>query len=204
MKRINKLPNEIKNKILTEHQKALSKMLDEKVAVVLPIHTANMNIIENGVETIRKTIIPPLAVYVGDFVVGGKVKSREIKYNILYNKKPLPIAHIYRASGHLCLGSIFVPQFIPAHSPQQPLETLLLHNDRNTSHGNPQLPISEEQRNDLEEIRKTYLPDHKIDFEANWVLNDTLWLMGSYLLETHDKETAFKIMDDVFKIVFKD
>ena len=55
----------------------------------------------------------------------------------------------------------------------------------------------------VEEIRKTYLPNHKIDFEASWVLNDTLWLMGSYLLENHDKETTFKIMDDVFKIVFK-
>ena len=203
MKRINKLPNEIKNQILTEHQKALSRMLDEKATVVIPMHTANMNIIENGKESIRKTIIPPLAVYVGDFVVGGKVKSREIKYTILYNKKPLPISHIYRGSGHLCLGSIFVPQFIPAHSPQQPLETLFLHNDRNISHGNPQLPITEAQIKEVEEIRKTYLPNHKIDFEANWVLNDTLWLIGSYLLETHDKETAFKIMDEVFKIVFK-
>ena len=55
MKRINKLPNEIKNQILTEHQKALSRMLDEKATVVIPIHTANMNIVENGKESIRKT-----------------------------------------------------------------------------------------------------------------------------------------------------
>lgn len=68
-------------------------MLDEKVTVVIPMHTANMNIIENGKESIRKTIIPPLAVYVGDFVVGGKVKSREIKHHP-YNK-PLPISHAY-------------------------------------------------------------------------------------------------------------
>ena len=65
------------------------------------------------------------------------------------------------------------------------------------------IQLTEAQIKEVEEIRKPYLPNHKIDFEANWVLNDTLWLIGSYLLETHDKETAFKIMDEVFKIVFK-
>ena len=182
-------------------------MMRDKQSILIPMHTANMRMLdtENGGTSIRRTIIPEVLITVNPSAIkDGMISRHGLHYTIAQNKQAFPIAHVYSGGGSLCLGGIFVPAFIPKYSPQQPLETLFLHNDRHVSHGNPQLPVSEEQRRAIVEIVYSLNKVFPIDVHHDeWVKKDTLWRIGEYMLNHYTKEQAFKIMNDIFIILFE-
>ena len=158
---------------------------------------------------IRRVIIPATAIYIDKTGMQNGLISRDhVGYKVAYNKSAFPLAHVFDDTGWLCLGNIFVPSQIPVHSPQQPLETLFLHNDRNLNHGHPHIDLSNKNRKDIEKIlwavydKRATFPFNIYD--QNWVAHDTLWRIGNYLLETQTKQDAYEIMESIFKIVFNE
>ena len=209
MKISDTLEQRLKNTLESENQRALRRMMRDKQSILIPMHTANMRMLdtdEHGSGTsIRRTIIPEVLITVNPSAIkDGMISRHGLYYAIAQNKQAFPIAHVYSGGGSLCLGGIFVPAFIPKYSPQQPLETLFLHNDRHVSHGNPQLPVSEEQRRAIIEIVYSLNKVFPIDVHHDeWVKKDTLWRIGEYMLNHYTKEQAFKIMNDIFIILFE-
>lgn len=209
MKISNTLEQRLKNTLESENERALRRMMRDKQSILIPMHTANMRMLdtdEPGSETsIRRTVIPEVLITINPTAVQDDMISRYgLYYTLAQNKQAFPIAHVYSGGGSLCLGSIFVPAFIPKYSPQQPLETLFLHNDRHVSHGNPQLPVSDEQRRAIIEIVYSLNKVFPIDVHHDeWVKKDTLWRIGEYMLNHYTKEQAFKIMNDIFIILFE-
>lgn len=209
MKISDTLEQRLKNTLESENERALRRMMRDKQSILIPMHTANMRMLdtdEHGSETsIRRTVIPEVLITINPTAVkDGMISRHGLYYTLAQNKQAFPIAHVYSGGGSLCLGGIFVPAFIPKYSPQQPLETLLLHNDRHVSHGNPQLPVSEEQRRAIIEIVYSLNKVFPIDVHHDeWVKKDTLWRIGEYMLNHYTKEQAFKIMNDIFIILFE-
>ena len=209
MKISDTLEQRLKNTLESENERALRRMMRDKQSILIPMHTANMRMLdtdEHGSETsIRRTVIPEVLITINPTAVqDGMISRHGLYYTLAQNKQAFPIAHVYSGGGSLCLGGIFVPAFIPKYSPQQPLETLFLHNDRHVSHGNPQLPVSDEQRQAIVEIVYTLNKVFPIDVHHNdWVKKDTLWRIGEYMLNHYTKEQAFKIMNDIFIILFE-
>ena len=213
MKLLDTMPEEVKKLLQTEHQKALRKLLhNREFSNVLPMHTARM-MVNNQ---LKKVILPPLEIFVDPDIPikNNKISRGAIGYRITYNQVAFPLGHVYGSSGYLCLGNIFVPSMIPINSPQQPLETLLLHNDRNVNHGNPKIPITNKQREDIRSyLEMQHLPTsrthinqiYKYIESTNWVKTDTLWEISAFVLDAVGNENlklAFYIMDDIFKCVF--
>lgn len=212
MKLNNVIDPAIRRTLESENEKALRKMMHNRdLSTIIPMHTANMSIYSfNTGEQIQKTIIPELAIYIDKNGIRDEQISRSsITYRIAYNNAPIPLSHVYNDSGSLCLGNIFVPALVPLHSPQLPLETLFLHNDRNMNHGNPKLPISSE----LEHRIKTTLDRMTLEYNGrqfpleikdsdNWVKYDILWRIGAEMLELFPKKKAFENMDVIFKMIF--
>ncbi len=180
------------------HDLALSKLTSSRDrAYEIGIHTARMNI--NG--EVRRTIIPPLYVFAGKATENGVI-STDIDYRIVYNNQTFPMAHVYGASGHLCLGNIPVPRFVDIHSLMTPLETLFLYNDRNLNHGNPKLDISDEIHEkvcEFAQIHQLTIPQSK-----QYLMYDTVWLLGAELLEQNDTQTAYELAETLYKIIFKE
>lgn len=209
MKISDTLEQRLKNTLESENERALRRMMRDKQSILIPMHTANMRMLdtdEPGSETsIRRTVIPEVLITINPTAVQDDMISRHgLYYTLAQNKQAFPIAHVYSGGGSLCLGGIFVPAFIPKYSPQQPLETLFLHNDRHVSHGNPQLPVSDEQRRAIIEIVYSLNKVFPIDVHHDeWVKKDTLWRIGEYMLNHYTKEQAFKIMNDIFIILFE-
>lgn len=209
MKISDTLEQRLKNTLESENERALRRMMRDKQSILIPMHTANMRMLdtdERGSGTsIRRTVIPEVLITVNPTSIqDGMISRHGLYYTLAQNKRAFPIAHVYAGGGSLCLGGIFVPAFIPKYSPQQPLETLFLHNDRHVSHGNPQLPVSEEQRRAIVEIVYTLNKVFPIDVHHDeWVKKDTLWRIGEYMLNHYTKEQAFKIMTDIFIILFE-
>lgn len=209
MKISDTLEQRLKNTLESENERALRRMMRDKQSILIPMHTANMRMLdsdEHGSETsIRRTVIPEVLITINPTAVqDGMISRHGLYYTLAQNKQAFPIAHVYSGGGSLCLGGIFVPAFIPKYSPQQPLETLFLHNDRHVSHGNPQLPVSDKQRQAIVEIVYTLNKVFPIDVHHDeWVKKDTLWRIGEYMLNHYTKEQAFKIMNDIFIILFE-
>lgn len=192
---------------------------NRKPIAVLPMHTSNMQIeyLSSGKAEIKPTIIPPLNIFVDPHgIVNNTILRQYLSYRIQYNNNPVPLSHVFNGSGHLCLGDIFVPEAIPYHSPQQPLETLFLANDRNMAHGDPILYVSNETKNKIAEILvrckgqsaelNTYIDDliTLLQNEKNWCEHDVLWQIGNVLLSIfkHDKNQAFKTANDIYSLIF--
>lgn len=209
MKISDTLEQRLKNTLESENERALRRMMRDKQSILIPMHTSNMRMLdtdEHGSETsIRRTIIPEVLITVNPTAIqDGMISRYGLYYTLAQNKQAFPIAHVYSGGGSLCLGGIFVPALIPKYSPQQPLETLFLHNDRHVSHGNPQLPVSEEQRRAIINIVYSLNKVFPIDVHHDeWVKKDTLWRIGEYMLNHYPKEQAFKIMNDIFIILFE-
>lgn len=209
MKISDTLEQRLKNTLVSENERALRRMMRDKQSILIPIHTANMRMIDtderNSGTSIRRTVIPEVLISINPAAIrDGMISRQGMHYTLAQNKQAFPIAHVYSGGGSLCLGNIFVPAFVPTYSPQQPLETLFLHNDRNVNHGNPQLPVSEEQRQAIVEIVYSLDKVFPIDVHHNaWVKRDTLWRIGEYMLNHYPKEQAFKIMNDIFIILFE-
>ena len=127
-----------------------------------------------------------------------------------YTGRPFPYGHIFSSSGYVCLGSIFVPSTVSVHNPQQPLETLFLHNDRNTGHGGASITVTEKIIEDVKES----LTYHDIEFtndvertfvsKTNILKNDALWILSADVVrQIPDMLVATDIMDHIFRIVFR-
>lgn len=120
--------------------------------VETPPLPVGMNLLQqNGKTEVRTTLLPPLSICLQ---AGGKTKTGDLYTNkLLYfirgTRTTLPMAHIYQASGHLCIGSLFLPKTVSPHHPMLPVEVLARNNDRNVSHGNACVRIDEGQKWEL-------------------------------------------------------
>ena len=202
MQKLTKIPENIKDQFKTAHQKALMAVLrGKKDSIIIPAHVVKMRIKMGDTEQVTDTIIPDIAVYISDDA-GDIIYRDNIVYRVALNNTPFPMAHVYSSSGYLCLGSIFVPSQLPREAIMTPLETLFLHNDR-IMHGNPQLPVTKEQRQELEEAVLYYFPQCPTDFNENFLREDTVWKLGNYVLENaENREIAVEIMQHFFRIIF--
>lgn len=206
MKRETKIPADVQNKLLTAHERALMKIM-KKNSILVPMHTANMAVLNYQTKEteIRKTVIPAIIINISGTQQDGKIDRQNVSYLVAMNGKPFPLAHVYSSSGSLCLGSIFVPSQIPVYSPQQPLETLFLHNDRHVSHGNPNLDVSESNLQDLKDLVARVLPDENINIlNGKQIINeDIIWYIGAQVLEHYTKDEALEIMHEAFNYLFQ-
>lgn len=196
MEWVNDLPDYLFYNI---HQKAVAGLSTRSTSTyMVGMHTANMNI--NG--TIKKTIIPPLHIYISKITEKGVISS-DIDYRITYNGQTFPLGHVYGASGYLCLGDIPVPKFVSQYDLMHPLETLFLYNDRNKQHGNPKLKISKSKHMKVYkwcQQHNIYIDQNKLDYIAN----DTVWFICSALLERYDTDIAYGYANELFTLIFDD
>lgn len=208
MKISDTLEPKLKHVLASENERTLRRMKNGWHNITIPMHTVNMRMLESedtrGPNSIRRTIIPDTIVSINpNSVKRAGIDKYGINYTLAQNKQAFPLAHIYRGGGSLCLGGIFVPSFIPKHSPQLPLETLFLHNDRHIAHGRPQIEVEAEQRQKI--IQIVYKLDLQFPIDVhhdNWVKRDTLWRIGEYMLNQYPREQAYNIMMDIFTILF--
>ena len=215
MKIETKVPDILTSYLETEHEKALRSMFHGKdFAMTLPMHTSNFALLNDdntanyqiGNTKIKKVIIPPLNIYINKRLIKDNMIPRNgIEYRIKYNNQPFPIAHVYGDSGYLCLGNIFVPSYVPLYSPQTPLETLFLHNDRYIAHGHPKLIISKKDKQYIYDYVENKLNTKiNIPIDKDWIRHDTLWRISNLVFEeSKNTKESFEIMENVFKIVFK-
>ena len=196
MKIIDKLPETL---FQTIHEQALLALSTrDNAAYHVGMHTANMKI--NG--EIRKTIIPPLDLYISKVTEKGVVSS-DIDYRISYNHTTFPLGHVYGQSGYLCLGNIPVQPYVSQYNLMAPLETLFLYNDKNINHGGAQLPITVEQHEEV----LVWANEVDVTVNANadqYLKNDTLWDMCAQLLEKYDTDTAYDKANGLFNIIFRE
>ena len=193
MKRLNEIPEDLFHNV---HQQALANLTKHELsAYTVGIHTVRMNI--NGI--VKETIIPSLSMSIPKITKKG-VPSSNIDYRINNNMHPLPFAHIYAGSGHLCLGNIPVPPYISPYNLMAPLEILFLYNDRNRSHGGATLVLKPDQEKQLDD----YCNDNNLQkLSGDYVENDVIWDLCSQLLEQNNKEDAYIKAEKLFDIVFK-
>ena len=195
MEIVEQIPKEI---FVSAHKQALEKITRrDKHAYLVGMHTANMKILNK----VRKTIVPPMRVYVSEITDKGVVSSN-IEYRIQYNHTTVPLGHVYGGSGYLCLGNIPVPAFVSPYNLMLPLETLFLYNDQNVNHGNASLKLSHKQDADVRELARRYGLQVNTD-STNYIPYDTLWDLGAQLLELYEKSDAFEIANLLFNIVFE-
>lgn len=215
MELVDKMPNDIKNALMSKAQKALRDAIaSRQYAAVLPSHTANMRVEigDSGNDHIVPIIVPAINIYIDpQGYLDGKIDQSSIGYRLHEGNKPFPLAHVFSDSGYLCLGTIFVPQLVPYHSPQQPLETLFLANDRNMSHGHPVLRVTKAQANAVIDLmrhanREAVLDPQLVNLirtESNWAVHDVLWQVTNWLLvNACDKQHAMTTAQQIFKMLF--
>lgn len=215
MKKLDTIPKEVLEHIQSEHERALSKILTSDTAIAkLPARPVQMRILRPGQENsaIETVIAPPVNAYIqkSGIIDGTLLATREIRYVLPYTGKPFPYGHIFSSSGYVCLGSIFVPSTVSIYNPQQPLETLFLHNDRNTGHGGASITINKGIVEKVIESLDFYNMELSRDAErtlvsgTNILKNDALWILSADIVkQTSDKLLATDIMDRLFQIVFR-
>lgn len=211
MKLETELNSGFKSALKSISQKALDDVIESKqYAARLPIHTSNMQVETEQDSEIIPVIIPPINIYIDPAgYMDDKIAQRYIAYRVAYNNKSFPISHVFSDSGYLCLGTIFVPELIDYHSPQQPLETLFLANDRNYDHGHPNIPMTKYRMRKVQKllnVKFIKLPDKLIKLMSqnyNWAKHDILWRITNEILKQEtDKRVAFTISDELFRIIF--
>lgn len=209
MKKLTSVPDTVKATIQSEHEKALSMLFEsERPFCSLPTRVARMNTLrESTGEAIRDVIIPPTTICVnpGGFIDPVTLNRDALTFYV--RNGAFPLGHIYKGSGHICLGNIFVPSRVSVYTPAQPLETLFLHNDRNFNHGGATLSISDTVTTKVLQI----LNDNYITLSndalaisdlSNILENDTLWIMSADVLEQTSMVTAVAIMDEIYTHIF--
>jgi hypothetical protein len=162
--------------------------------------------------SIETVVAPPVHVYIAkDKVIDNTLlTTASIRYVLPYTGEPFPYGHIFKSSGYVCLGCIFVPSVVSIYNPQQPLETLFLHNDRNTGHGGASITLTEQIINDV----RTYSPimifglpamsNTHLLVQQNILRNDALWILSADIVrQIPDILVATDIMEHIFRIVFR-
>ena len=177
---------------------------------VLPIRISRMRIQRGDRSSLEETFVPWTTVFVkpNGFLDEDHIDRDALTYTITNTKRPFPYGHIYAGSGHICLGSIFVPSKVPRYSPQQPLETLFLHNDRNVNHGGASLTVSKEQLFLIDDLLKrsgaSISKETKGAFHPgiNLVATDGLWLLGADICHQGTFWEGRALMEKIYGILF--
>lgn len=211
MKRLKNVPPCVIEQIKSDHQRAMDRLFNNTHCMYhLPIHAVAMRIQQpNGQTSIKKVIIPAIVIHLTSnaFITPRTLNSSGIKYSLQSTHKPFPFGHIYQDSGHVCLGDIFIPSSISCHSPQQPLETLFLYNDRNVNHGQSTIVLTQTQITQImqylehvqikvpNDINALFIPNY------NLVHNDAVWVLSAHVLKT-TPSNALSIMQEIFDIIF--
>lgn len=217
MKRYSEVPQSLLESILREQkerQRESQMVLQQyKHYCTLPVRPARMKLlrIRENREDMEQTIVPATSVYLGKkpFLDADHLNRDAITYTVAGTKEPFPYGHIYQGSGHICLGSIFVPAKVSRFTPQQPLETLFLHNDRKLSHGGARLFLDEKQ---VQQVR-FLLADAGIDLsvdadeslkaENNMLKTDGIWLIGADVYQQMELRNALRLMEKIYQVIFQ-
>lgn len=222
MKREKEVPEDLLKylKSRNEKRKAMEKL---NIFCTHPVKAVKMKILDNDFckrkniddgtryEGFRTVIIPAIDVYVSNrpFLKPGYLKRDAISFFVAGTRTPLPYGHIYADSGYVCLGSIFVPSGIPERAATMPIETLFLHNDRNLSHGNSHLYISEGQYREIRRIiersniriQTSTLADRVIP-KRDIIQNDEIWNLSADVVEQRSLPDALSIMEEIYAVIF--
>ena len=202
---------QLKKQKEAEKASILSKMGQVTKFCTTPVRSVKMALYRDGRHQMEMVIIPAVDIYVKErtFFNDGQFLSREgILYYVADTKKAFPLAHVYKDSGHLCLGNIFVPSKVPLHSPQQPLETLFLHNDRVLSHGGASLQLEHDVKQQILAIllfNNIELSDSTLDeFKTlkELLAEDTIWKLSAEVYQQKDLLNALSIMTQIYNIIF--
>lgn len=179
----------------------------------LPIRPVKMRIkdIDSDETKLRTTIVPATTIYIAPdgFIDKDTLDRNAITYAVTKTNKPFPYGHIYRGSGHVCLGNIFVPSKISKYNPQQPLETLFLHNDRNLNHGDSYLFLDVSQMANIKYVlvsRKIEITANILfaltDSAANMIKEDQIWILAAEIYNQKPIMEALQIMAEIYDIIF--
>lgn len=214
MKRVKEVPAQVIATIKSEHERAMDSVLQQyKHFCTLPVRPARMRVlrVQEDTEELEQVIVPATAIYLkpNGFLGKDYLNRDALTYTVAGNRIPFPFGHIYRSSGHVCLGNIFVPSKVSRFCPQQPLETLFLHNDRNLGHGNAFLSIGEPQVQKIRKILEDYqIPlsvdaDHGLKAGQNLLIEDSIWLIGADVYKQAETlQQALHCMEQIYQIVF--
>lgn len=215
MKKLDAIPDEVLEHIQSEHERALAKILADDTAIAkLPARPVQMKIMRPNQDyaKIETVIAPPVNIYISkdNIIDGHLLNTQAIRYVLPYTGEPFPYAHVFSSSGYVCLGSIFVPSTVSIYNPQQPLETLFLHNDANTNHGGASITINQTVIEDIIQLLDSFDIELSHDSEStllpkqNLLKNDALWILSADIVQqTKNILSAINIMDGVFRIVFR-
>lgn len=217
MKRLKEIPSSVLTSIKNEHDRELRKVFTEyEWYCDLPVRPVRMKILRGRTAELEQTIVPATSIYIRPkgFLDEEHLNRDAITYSIRGMKIPFPYGHIYQGSGHVCLGSIFVPSKVSKYSPQQPLETLFLHNDRNLNHGNASLTLSEETIQGVYGMLQKYginvSEEVQESLRPNWnvLKDDGVWALGADVYrqvywQGANVLDAIKIMEEVYGIIFE-
>lgn len=213
MKREKEIPVELLNWLMIQEENKTVEGFDElKLFCTIPVHAVKMKIInEKWDENFRTVIIPAIDIYITKRAIlkKGFFKRDALYFFISGTHTPFPYGHIYKDSGSICLGSIFVPSAIPERSPAMPIETLFLHNDRNLSHGNSHLYIDKETATlikniiDNADIKLSTLSRKMLIKSIDVIANDEIWNLSADVAEQKPLPEALNIMETIYNIIFK-
>lgn len=217
MKRYSEVPQSLLESILREQkerQRDSQTILQQyKHYCTLPVRPARMKLlrVKEGREDMEQTIIPATSVYLGKkpFLDPDHLNRDAITYTVAGTKEPFPYGHIYQGSGHICLGSIFVPSKVSRFTPQQPLETLFLHNDRNLSHGGARLFLDQKQVWQVQlllrdaRINLSVDADESLKAENNMLKTDGIWLIGADVYQQMELRNALRLMEKIYQVIFQ-
>ena len=210
MRHLKEVPNAVISHIEREKEKRHEYgLLSYTEFCRFPTRLARMKVL-TGMPTGRgedfvQTIVPPTSVCLkGDALLDkGHFDRDALSYFVAGTKYAFPLAHVYNGSGSICLGSIFVPNKVSRYSPQQPLETLFLHNDRVLSHGGASLLLGAETASDVAGIlaaADVALPEHMLRFlEPGYelLLEDGIWRIASEVYRQKGMKHAVAIMEEI-------
>lgn len=168
----------------------------------VPAHPCNMKLKDQ--KDLQMVIIPAVDIMLlKRAVIDETFFDRDgISYRISGTDRPFPFGHIYQGSGHLCLGSLFVPCRVHRLTPMFPLETLFVNNDRNVGHGNAFLCLTNAQIAAIDNL----LPGDKtsgLTPKINLIETDDLWAFSAHIYQTYPLKQAISLMEAVYAIIFE-
>lgn len=214
MKRLETIPAKALAVAKTAHERALDSVLKQyQLFCTLPIRPVRMNILRQveGREDLEQVIVPATSIHLkpNGFLEKNTLNRDALTYSIAGRRKPFPFGHIYQNSGHVCLGNIFVPSKISRFCPQQPLETLFLHNDRNLNHGKAHLKLSRQQIQQIREHLAQYQISLSVDADQSLVpdndvlADDGIWVLSADVYQQAETlQQALSCMQYIYQIIF--